>query len=163
MLGWSIYILTSPIKKIYTFTTPMRKKLLIAYVFLFSYAGAVAHSIVPHHHHDSHKEAKSHHHHDNQSSHSHHDDKRDTNEHEHSGSIYFLTHAANSDITINHSSEHGIAKIKKTEKQVTVYSLLVISSIVPSQQIFHPPSDDLFTHSSLYLFSALRAPPFSIV
>jgi len=138
----------------------MLKKLLFVYAFLFSYSGVILHSIVPHHHHDSHKEARSHHNHDNQSSHSHHDDKRDTNEHEHSGSVYFLTHGANSDITISHSSEQGIAKIKK---QVTVYNLLVIASRVPSQQIFHPPSDDLLTHSSLYLFSALRAPPFSIV
>jgi|JI10StandDraft_1071094.scaffolds.fasta_scaffold05293_11 hypothetical protein len=141
----------------------MLKKLLFVYAFLFSYSGAILHSIIPHHHHDSHKEAKSHHHHGSQSSHSHHDDKKDTSNHEHSGSVYFLTHAANSDITISHSSEQGITKVKKAEKQVTVYNLLVIANRVPPKQIFHPPSDDLFTHSSLYLFSALRAPPFPIV
>lgn len=141
----------------------MLKKLLFVYAFLFSYSGAILHSIVPHHHHDSQQEAKTHHHHDNHSSHSHHDDKKDTSEHERSGSVYFLTHTANADITNSHSPEQGIAKGKKTEKQVTVNNLLVMARRVPSKQIFHPPSDDLFTHSSFYLFSALRAPPFSIV
>lgn len=141
----------------------MLKKILLVYVFLFAYSGAILHSIVPHHHHDSHKEATEHHHHGSDNSDSHHHDKQDTNEHEDASAVYFLTHAANADVTFVHSSEQGFAKIKKTEKQLAVYSLLAIFRIVPAQQIFHPPSDDLFTHSSLYLFSALRAPPFPIV
>ncbi len=140
----------------------MLKKLLFVYAFLFAYSGAILHSIVPHHHHNSHKEAKQHHHHGNGDTNSHHHDKQDGNEHEDSKSIYFLTHAANSDITITHSSEQGVSKIKKTEKQVAAYSLLAIFRIVPSQQIFHPPSDDSISDTTLYLFSALRAPPRSI-
>lgn len=140
----------------------MLKKILFVYVFLFAYSGAILHSIVPHHHHDSPKEATEHHHHNSADSHSHQHDKQDTNEHEDSNSVYFLTHAANGDITITHSSEQGIYKTKKTEKTVAIYSLLAIFRIVPSQQIFHPPSDDVITDTSRYLFRALRAPPLSI-
>ena len=140
----------------------MLKKLLFVYVFLFAYSGAILHSIVPHHHHDSHKEARQHHHHSSDESRSHHHDKQDTNEQEQSGLVYFLTHAANSEITIAHSSEQGFAKIKKIEKQVAVYSLLAIFRIVPSKPIYHPPTDDVISDNSLYLFRALRAPPLSI-
>lgn len=140
----------------------MLKKLLFVYVFLFAYSGSILHSIVPHHHHDSHKEATEHHHHGSEESHAHHHDKKTDNDHEDSGLVYFITHAANSDITIAHSSEQGLAKIKKTEKQVVVYSLLSIFKIIPSQQIFHPPSDDVIPDNTHYLFRALRAPPLSI-
>lgn len=139
----------------------MLKKLLLVYVFLFAYSGAILHSIVPHHHHDSHKEATEHHHHDSAENHSHQHDKQDTNEHEDSNSVYFLTHAANADVTFSHSSEQGFARVKKTETQVAAYSLIAIFRIVPSQQIFHPPSDDSIADNSLYLFFALRAPPLS--
>jgi hypothetical protein len=140
----------------------MLKKLLFVYVFLFAYSGAILHSIVPHHHHDSHKEATEHHHHGSGDSHSQHHDKKDTNGHEDPSSVYFLTHAANADVTLAHSSEQGFVKIKKTEKQVAVYNLLAIFRIVHSQQIFHPPSDDAITDNSPYLFRALRAPPIFI-
>lgn len=140
----------------------MLKKLLFVYVFMFAYSGAILHVIVPHHHHDSRKEAAEHHHHGSGDSHSHHHDKKDTNEHEDPSSVYFLTHAANADITSSHSSDHCFAKIKKTEKQVAVYSLLAIFKIVPSHQIFHPPSDDVLSDNSFYLFRALRAPPLFI-
>ena len=117
----------------------MLKKILFVYVFLFAYSGAILHSIIPHHHHDSHKEATEHHHPGSEKSHSHHHDKEDSNEHEQSNSVYFLTHAANSDITVAHSSEQGISKIKKTEKPVVVYTFRATLKIVPSQQIFiHP-------------------------
>jgi hypothetical protein len=140
----------------------MLKKLLFVYVFLFAYSGAILHGIVPHHHHDSVKEATEHHHHKSDHNNSHHHDKKDNNKHDDSGSLHFLTHGANADVTIGHSAEQGIAKIKKTEKQVGAYSLFVIFKIVPSQKIFHPPSDDSITDNSCYLFRALRAPPISI-
>jgi hypothetical protein len=140
----------------------MLKKLLFIYVFLFAYAGAILHSIVPHHHHASHKEAQDHHHHDTESSHSHQDDKQGAEDHGQSGSLYFLTHASNSDILFGHAAEQGVVKSKKAEKLVAVYNLFPVLSIGPAQQIFHPPTDDLVPTISHYLFRALRAPPLSI-
>ena len=137
----------------------MQKRLIILYVFLFSYSGAILHSIVPHHHHNSSKEAKEHHHHDHQTSHSHGSEDKDSNNHEQSDSLYFLTHSTNADVSISHASTEGAVKIKKAEKWVCLYTLLPIYSLVHSQQIFHPPSDDFIPDNSYYLFSALRAPP----
>ena len=137
----------------------MQKRLIILYVFLFSYSGAILHSIVPHHHHNSNKEAKGHHHHDHQTSHSHGNEDKDSNNHEHNDSLYFLTHSSNADISVSQTSGEGAVKIKKAEKLVTLYTVLPVFSIVPSQQIFHPPSDGLIPDNSHYLFSALRAPP----
>lgn len=136
----------------------MQKRLVILYVFLFSYSGAILHSIVPHHHHNSNKEAKEHHHHDNQTSHSHSNEHKDSNNQD-NDSLYFLTHSTNADISVSHASSEGAVKIKKAEKLVSLYSVQPVFSLVPSQQIFHPPSDDLIPDNSHYLFSALRAPP----
>jgi len=140
----------------------MLKKLLFVYVFLFSYSGAILHSIIPHHHHNSHKEAKSHHHHENQSSHSHDDDQNDTNEHEQSTSFYFLTHAANADVLTTHADKQVINKGQQVEKSIAFYIPLSVAELTPSQKVFHPPSDDPFSDSTLYLFGSLRAPPISI-
>lgn len=139
----------------------MLKRLLFVYAFLFSYSGAILHSIIPHHHHESHQEAKSHHHHD-QSGHSHHDDQKDSSEQDHSGSIYFLTHAANSDITISHSPDQGQAQGKKAAKSIAFNSPLELSHQVTAPPIFHPPTDDPIADHSFYRFRALRAPPVAI-
>ena len=141
----------------------MLKKLLIIYAFLFSYSGAILHSIVPHHHHNSFKEAKEHHHHDHHTSHSHSDEQDDSQDHEHKGSLYFLTHSANNDIVVTHSSIDGATKIKKAEKWVASFTSLPVFELITSRQVFHPPSDDLTTHSTAYLFRALRAPPTAII
>lgn len=141
----------------------MQKKLLFTYVFLIAYSGAMLHSIVPHHHHDSLKKAtEHHHHHENDGYQSHQHDQQDKNRHDDANPIYFLTHAANSDITIAHSSEQGTVKIKKSEKQVASSSLFIIFRKVPLNQIFDPPLDDIITDNSLYLFRTLRAPPVSV-
>jgi hypothetical protein len=139
----------------------MLKKLLIVYVFIFSYAGAVMHSIVPHHHHDTHKEAKEHHHHDHHASHSHDDGKNDK-DNEHKSSLYFLTHAVNADIFVDHAPIDGSIKNNKTEKIITVYTAFHSFTLTSAQQVFHPLWDDLNTHSTAYLFRALRAPPTSL-
>lgn len=158
----------------------MLKKLIFVYVFIFSYAGAVLHSIVPHHHHDTYQEANEHnhhnnksshsHHHDKQSSNSHHDDKKDTHEDEkdrheqgQSSALYFLTHGANSDVLTSNVVEQKIIKSNNGGKLTALYSLLPVVSIVPSQKVFHPPSAELIPDSTHYLFRALRAPPLSIV
>ena len=138
----------------------MLKKLLFVYVFLFAYSGAILHSIVPHHHHDSHKEAKEHHHHGDQSSHSHDDNSKDNNDHEQTGSLYFLTHSVNSDIAVSHSTFFTESvKSKSTEKHITPHLELPQFRFGFSFQVFHPPSDDSVTETSLYHFRALRAPP----
>ena len=137
----------------------MQKRLIILYVFLFSYSGAILHSIVPHHHHNSNKEAKEHYHHDNQTSHSHGNEDKDSNNHEHNDSLYFLTHSSNADISVSHASSERAVKIKKAEKLVTLYTVLPVFSRAPSQQIFHPPADNPIPDNSHYLFRSLRAPP----
>ena len=138
----------------------MLKKLLFVCVLLFAYSGTILHSIVPHHHHDSHKEAKEHHHHGDQSSHSHEDNSQDNNDHEQTGSLYFLTHSVNSDIVVSHSSFFAESvKGKSTEKPIIAYLELPQIGFAFSFQVFHPPSDDSVTETSLYLFRALRAPP----
>ena len=140
----------------------MLKKVLFVYVFLFSYSGAMLHSIMPHHHHNSYREAKAHHHYNHQTSHSHSDEHKDNNNRD-SDSPHLLTHVSNTDVLVDHASGEGAANGKKAEKLIAVYTALPVFSFVRSQQIFHPPSDDLITQSSLYLLSALRAPPFPIV
>lgn len=139
----------------------MQKRLFILYVFLFSYSGAILHSIVPHHHHNSNKEAKEHHHHDNQTGHSHGEDDKDGNNHEHNDSLYFLTHSSNADISFSDTSADGTVKIKKAEKLVALFTVLSVVNLVPSQQVFHPPAD-FIPDSSHDLLSALRAPPYFI-
>jgi Ni/Co efflux regulator RcnB len=141
----------------------MLKRLLIAYVFIFSYAGAVLHSIVPHHHHDSHQEAKEHRHHDHHTNHLHSDEHQDSEDHKHndSHSLYFLTHAANTDILVTHVSIDTSGKLKKGEKLVVIHAALHVFNIISLHQVFHPPSGNLATHSTAYLFRALRAPPIS--
>ncbi len=138
----------------------MLKKLFFVSVFLFAYSGAILHSIVPHHHHNSHKEAKEHHQHGDQSSHSHNDNTKDSNDQEHTGSLYFLTHAFNADIVVSHfSTIEGSVKGKSTEKPITVFIKVSRFSFESSPQIFHPPTDDSSAETSYYLFRALRAPP----
>ncbi len=140
----------------------MPKKLLFVYVFLFSYSGAILHSIVPHHHHNSHKEVKEHHHQDNQTSHTHNDEHQDSNDHGNSDSLYLLTHSSNVDATVSHASIEVPVKGKKAENQIAVCVEFSVFIQVHLRKVFHPPSDDPVTGNSLYLFSALRGPPFSI-
>ena len=140
----------------------MLKKLLFFYVFIFSYSGAILHSIVPHHHHNSHKEAKEHHQHDNEASHTHGDEHQESNDPEHSDSLYLLTHSSNADITVSHTSAEVSVKGMKGENLIAVCVEFSIFIHVLLPKVFHPPSDDPVTGNSLYLFSALRGPPFSI-
>ena len=158
MLGWSIYILTSPIKKIYTFTTPMRKKLLIAYVFLFSYAGAVAHSIVPHHHHQSQGEAKEHHHHGHSNVPPDDSSKNDKGD---DGQLYFLSHTSNADVVVNHVSIDNLVI-----GNVQFAGLLpesIITFTIADHNIFHPPMDDRIPLITVFYSRSLRAPPSFII
>ena len=124
-------------------------------MLIFSYAGAIAHSILPHHHHVSHKEAKEHHHHDN-TSHSHGDSsKKDKgNEQE----PYFLTHASNADVVTNHVSSDGSVKAKKIQFEV-LQSVPMVYFVLGDHNIFHPPSDDLFSPILVFHSRSLRAPP----
>lgn len=140
----------------------MLKKLLFVYAFLFSYSGAILHSIVPHHHHNSHKEATEHHHHDNEASHTHGDEHQESNDPEHGDSLYLLKHSSNADISASHASTEVAAKGKKAEYQIPIRVDFSVFRLVPLPKIFHPPSDDLLTRNPHYLFSALRAPPCSI-
>lgn len=134
----------------------MLKNLFIVYVFVFSYAGAILHSIVPHHHHNSHQEAKEYDHH---TSHSHGDKQQDSKDHKHTGLPYLLTHSANTDVLVSQASVDGTAKSKKAEKLMVAIAELPMFNHAPAKQVFHPPSDDLSANSAAYLFRALRAPP----
>ncbi len=136
----------------------MRKRLLFVYFLLFSYAGAVAHSIVPHHHHLTQREAKKHHHHDS-ANHSHEDSsKKDGDE----GQLYFLIHASNADVVVNHVAIDNLGKDKKTQ-----FAVLLQRSIIPfaiaDHNIFHPPMDDRIPLLSVFYSRSLRAPPSFII
>lgn len=140
----------------------MLKKLLFVYAFLFSYSGAILHSIVPHHHHNSHKEATEHHQHDNEASDTHGDEHQESNDPEHSDLLYLLTHSSNADIAVSHAATEVSVKGMKDENQIAVCVEFSVFIQVHLRKVFHPPSDDPVAGNSLYLFSALRAPPFFI-
>jgi hypothetical protein len=138
----------------------MLKRFLIVYVFLFSYAGAIAHSIVPHHHHVSHKEAKEHHHH-NHASHSHGEHDGSKKEQSQEGA-YFLTHASNTDVVVNHFSFDNPIKGKKLQFSVQVSEPL-LSLALSDHNIFHPPPNDRLLSIAVFYSRSLRAPPFFVV
>ncbi len=141
----------------------MLKKLILVYVFIFSYAGAILHSIVPHHHHSSQQEAKEHHHHDHLSKHSHGEDHQDDKDRDQESSPYLFTHSANTDVLGNHAYVDTVVKSKKAVKLFSIHADPPVLNLTIAKQVFHPPSDDLITNSSAYLFGALRAPPISLI
>ena len=137
----------------------MRKRLLIVYVFLFSYAGAVAHSIVPHHHHLSQGEAKKHHHHDHTNTP--HDDSS-KNDKGDDRQLYFLSHTSNADVVVNHVSVNNLIKSKKI--QFTGFlSEPTIPFVIVNHNIFHPPMDDRIWLITVFYSHSLRAPPSFII
>lgn len=138
----------------------MLKRFLIVYVFLFSYAGAIAHSIVPHHHHVSHKEAKEHHHH-NHASHSHGEHDGSKKEQSQEGA-YFLTHASNTDVVVNHFSFDNPVKGKKLQFSVQLSEPL-LSAALSDHNIFHPPHNDRLSPTTVFYSRSLRAPPFLVI
>ena len=143
----------------------MLKKLFLVYVLIFSYAGAVLHSIVPHHHHNSQQEAKEHHHHDHHAKHSHAEDQHNDNDkgHEQESSPYIFTHSANTDVLASHAYVDTVVKSKKADRLFALRAELPTLILAIPTQIFHPPTDDLITNSTAYLFGALRAPPTSFI
>ncbi len=141
----------------------MLKKLILVYVFIFSYAGAVLHSIVPHHHHNSQQEAKKHHQHDHHAEHSHGEDQQNDKDHGQENSPYLFSHTANADVLANHAYVDTFVKSKKADKLFALHAEPAVLNLTIAKQVFHPPSDDLITNSSAYLFGALRAPPISLI
>jgi hypothetical protein len=137
----------------------MLKKLFIVYAFLLSYSGAIAHSIVPHHHHVSNKEAKGHHHHGT-ANHSHNEDSKKDKDHE--GEPYFLTHDSNTDAALNHSLIDSSTKGNKIEFKIQLSELL-FSITSPNSDIFHPPSNERLSRFEFFHSRSLRGPPFFIV
>ena len=131
----------------------MRKRLLIVYVFLFSYAGAVAHSIVPHHHHPTQKEAKKHHDHTN---HSREDSSK--NDHEDEGQLYFLNHASNADGVVNHAAINNLGKGKKIQFAIPILVSIILFATA-DHNVFHPPMDDRTPLLTVFYSRSLRAPP----
>lgn len=136
----------------------MRKKLLIAYVFLFSYAGAVAHSVVPHHHHQSQGEAKKHHHHDHTNASQGDSSKKDQGD---GGQLYFLSHASNADVVVNHVSIDNLAK--GNIQFATLLPEFIIPFAIADHNIFHPPMGDRIPLLSVFFSCSLRAPPSFII
>ncbi len=136
----------------------MRKKLLIAYVFLFSYAGAVAHSVVPHHHHQSQGEAKKHHHQDHTNP-SHDDSSKEDQGDE--GHLYFISHTSNADVVVNHVSIDNL--VKGNVQFATLLPESIVSFSIADHNIFHPPMGDRIPPLPVFCSRSLRAPPSFII
>lgn len=134
----------------------MIRKKILSFVFLLSYAGAIAHSIIPHHHHDTQQEAKEHHHHDHHS-HSHSSDDASQEQ-----GTYLLTHSANSDVFINHASIDNFLKVKKSDLNVAILKEIILYTEIQANIVFHPPKVDFLIKASSYSFRLLRAPPATI-
>jgi len=134
----------------------MQKRMLVFFCFILSYSGALLHSFVPHHHHATVQEATNHHHHDHGKSHAHDDGKSKDDKHD--TESYFLTHAVNADVLVNHANSE---KTVKAAKAVLASSLTEIFNSFYSVEnaVFHPPQNDRLRSQLIYLSSSLRGPP----
>lgn len=126
----------------------MRFRDLIIYLFLVCYAGALTHSVVPHHHHESSEELEKHTH-----------DSEDQNPlHQHEGTAHYLSHTTNVDILLSQVSTLKPFKLKAIVA-VTCCVAQLFENTRYSPPVFHPPANQRIAHDSYYSSPALRAPP----
>ena len=131
--------------------------MLIYFCFIISYSGALLHSFIPHHHHVTVKEATNHHHHDHAKTHSHEDDK--DKEDKQDSEPYFLTHAVNADVLVNHPNSEKVVKVAKVIFAPSL-SEIANSYYLFENVVFHPPQNDLLRSRLVHFPFSLRGPPF---
>lgn len=132
----------------------MRIRNLIIYLFLFSYAGALAHSLIPHHHDDSAEKLQEHIHSDSKASH--HNNSSESNQ-EPEESPHFLTHLSNVDVLNQNNTSNSFVK-KEVKKAVITEPFVEVNAGSFELPIFHPPDQQIVT-SIQFQFRPLRAPP----
>lgn len=135
----------------------MQKRMLIYFCFMISYSGALLHSFIPHHHHVTVKEATNHHHHGHEKTHSHEDGKG--KEDKHDSEPYFLTHAVNEDVLVNHPNSEKVVKVAKVIFAPSL-SEIANSYYLFENVVFHPPQNDLLRSRLVHFPFSLRGPPF---
>jgi hypothetical protein len=143
----------------------MLNKQVIVCMLIFSYLGAVLHSMVPHHHHDTLEEAEKHHHVHHASNHGHshshdHDAKSDNGGS--NGSRFFLSHSINADVLLTDTSIENTANGTKSKISVAHCKTPLRLGLPHAISVFRPPSNETTHHTTHYPFRALRAPPLSI-
>lgn len=131
--------------------------MLIYFCFMISYSGVLLHSFIPHHHHVTVKEATNHHHHDHAKTHSHEDDK--DKEDKQDSEPYFLTHAVNADVLVNHPNSEKVVKVAKVIFAPSL-SEIANSYYLFENVVFHPPQNDLLRSRLVHFPFSLRGPPF---
>ena len=133
----------------------MRIRNLIIYLFLFSYAGALAHSLIPHHHDDSVEKLQEHIQSDSDASH--HDNSSESNQ-EPKESPHFLTHLSNVDVLNQNNTSNAFVK-KEVKKIIAVKVCTKISASSFDRPVFRPPANQRVKNNFQFRFRALRAPP----
>jgi len=138
----------------------MRKKQLYIFILLFSYAIALGHDLIPHHHFNSPLEFEHHHHHHNGDHHNH-DTLVDISEHPTSDLEYHFCHYSTCDNTALTSIHSEIKLVKDFPSFIILHTNDLFSASL------HKPISKLENfdgnfrpHSSPHLLSSgLRAPP----
>ncbi|MEP2667351.1 MAG: hypothetical protein ABJH04_00060 [Cyclobacteriaceae bacterium] len=130
------------------FLPAMRFRDFIIYLFLVCYAGALTHSVAPHHHHESSEELEKH---------SHNSGDKDPVEQQ-QGTAHFLSHTTNVDVLLSQVSTVKLSKVKAIAA-VTCCVAQLSENERYSPPVFHPPANQRIAHDSYYSSPALRAPP----
>jgi hypothetical protein len=129
-------------------------------IMLIAYSLSMAHSVIPHHHHQSAEEANHSHDHSGKDYHHghkhHHDDHDDSSKED--GHLFFLTHDFNSDFLSHAFHSDNVIKHKK-QKAADTEMKHVSSPSFAEHLIFHPPQDEVSLSSFIFTAVSLRAPP----
>ena len=136
----------------------MIRRQYIPYLFVFTFALALAHNILPHTHPNEIGKEEKHHHADGEKSHSHKkDDHRHSHSHDSKEQLPVFTHFANADFTVSakHSNSEKQRLVLEFEQPVLVSLTL---PAFPSLTAPIPHARDL-PLGFLPLLKSLQAPP----
>jgi hypothetical protein len=140
----------------------MKSRPLLYLFVLAAYMLSLAHSVIPHHHHKTFKEAQAHsgkHHHHKGKGHHHHK-HGENSKHESDGTthLFFFNHDSNADVLVRQASLDRSVKSKKADIPVE-FKKQIISFEISEYLVFHPPQDDEIFITALPTSNSLRAPP----
>jgi hypothetical protein len=141
----------------------MKGRIALYVLTLIAYTLSLAHSVIPHHHHDNlaqareHSHSNGHHHHHHSHEHNNEESPKDSHDHD-TSHLFFLTHVANSDVLIKRIAIDGPVKLKKIDIAIPRDEQIIIFELL-EYQVFQPPQDaDIFI-APAYSTRSLRAPP----
>ena len=132
----------------------MRYGQIIPCLIIFAYTLSLAHSVIPHHHYNSHKESASNHHPHGESKH----DRGDKDDHPPGGGLTFPSHFFNSDASVTSSSFDEKAKVK-AEWQISKAADVLLTAQYFLNPVFHVPRDSKGYDQLIFSSRSLRAPP----